>query len=120
MPLDDPLVFGPQLRLDGVRETVVDRGRFEDRPQLVGRLLRDARDGGERRRPEKPACLRDPETGMGEPGPDLRHILASRLGPRSDRCLVADRRSLGGDLGRKPGERLTKASSTAAATISLE
>ena len=52
MPVDDSLVFGPQLRLHAVRETVVDRGRLEDRPQLVGRLLGDARDGGERRRPE--------------------------------------------------------------------
>ena len=87
--IDDSLVFGLQSRPNSRGETVEDRGCLEPGPELPSCLLLDSGDGGERCRPEQVPGLRYCEAGMGKPGPDLRHVLASRLHTRANRGEVA-------------------------------
>ena len=120
MAVDDPLVFGPQLRLDGVRETVVDRGRLEDRPQLVGRLL--GRRGATEVNVAGPESL--PASGTPRPGWASQAQTSDTFSRRASAParIVASSRTAGRSAaisGASRANASAKASSTAAATISL-
>ena len=54
---------------------------------------------------------------MGEPGPDLRHVLASRLHARPNRRQVAQRGTLASDLGRQSREPSWSSSTAVPSTL---